>query len=212
MVEVPYTAEYNVFAVDTQHYKQPECIINTCVVEKVKSNVIPDSPDMCDNEIQTDHNVVECDDERVTLANLILNLKRNIDENKMIQKKLKKANALLTQELKECKSTLAETSRTLGESNSIQDSFLVALQNKLPSGRLSVPAVLIPGCPALPCKVSSLVAVETLHLGLIKPSSFFVGHVQLPSSILQESACPHSQHSNVPLKSILLDIMSDLLL
>ncbi|GJX11650.1 hypothetical protein Tco_0201509 [Tanacetum coccineum] len=81
MVEVPYTAEYNVFAVDTQHSEQPECIINTCVVEK-------------------------------------------------IQKQLKKANASLTQELKECKSTLAKTSRTLGESNSIQDSCLVALQNK----------------------------------------------------------------------------------
>ncbi|GJV42904.1 retrovirus-related pol polyprotein from transposon TNT 1-94 [Tanacetum coccineum] len=40
------------------------------------------------------------------------------------------ANASLTQELKECKSTLAETSRTLGESNSIRDSCLVALQNK----------------------------------------------------------------------------------
>ncbi|GKE28366.1 hypothetical protein Tco_1443750 [Tanacetum coccineum] len=84
IVEVPYTAEYNVFAVDTQHSEQPECIINTCVVEKVDSNVIPDSPDMCDNEIQTDHNAVECDDERVALANLIANLKRDIDENKMI--------------------------------------------------------------------------------------------------------------------------------
>ncbi|GJZ88655.1 hypothetical protein Tco_0660437 [Tanacetum coccineum] len=116
MVEVPYTAEYNVFVVDTQHYEQPECIINTCVVEKVDSNVIPDSPDMCDNEIQTDQNAVECDDERVALANLIANLKLDIDENKKIQKQLKKANASLTQELKECKSTLAETSRTLGES------------------------------------------------------------------------------------------------
>ncbi|GJY89066.1 hypothetical protein Tco_0503694 [Tanacetum coccineum] len=67
-----------------------------------------------------------------------------------------------------------------------------------PSGRLHVPAVLIPGCPALPCKVSSLMAVETLHLGLVKPNSFFVGHVQLPSSILQESSFPYSQHSNVP--------------
>ncbi|GKC38060.1 hypothetical protein Tco_1050444 [Tanacetum coccineum] len=67
----------------------------------VDSNVIPDSPDICDNEIQTDHNA-----------------------------KLKKANVSLTQELKECKSTLAKTSRTLGESNSIQDSCLVALQNK----------------------------------------------------------------------------------
>ncbi|GJX05944.1 hypothetical protein Tco_0193876 [Tanacetum coccineum] len=130
MVEVSYTAQYNVFVVDTQHSKQPECIINTCVVEKVDSNVIPDSLNMCDNEIQTDQNVVECDDERDALANLIANLKLDIDENKKIQKQLKKANASLTQELKECKSTLAETSRTLGESNSIRDSCLVALQNK----------------------------------------------------------------------------------
>ncbi|GJU88395.1 hypothetical protein Tco_1300818, partial [Tanacetum coccineum] len=43
----------------------------------------------------------------------------------------KKANATLTQELTECKSILAETSRTLrGEYNSILDSCLVALQNK----------------------------------------------------------------------------------
>ncbi|GKA28621.1 hypothetical protein Tco_0714866 [Tanacetum coccineum] len=96
MVEVPYTAEYNVFAIDTQHSEQPECIINTCVVEKADSNVTPDSPDMCDNEIQTDHNAVECDDERVALANLIANLKLDIDENKMIQNQLKKANASLT--------------------------------------------------------------------------------------------------------------------
>ncbi|GKA33930.1 retrovirus-related pol polyprotein from transposon TNT 1-94 [Tanacetum coccineum] len=41
----------------------------------------------------------------------------DVDENKKIQKQLKKANATLTQELTECKSILAETSRTLGESN-----------------------------------------------------------------------------------------------
>ncbi|GKA46644.1 hypothetical protein Tco_0739527 [Tanacetum coccineum] len=85
---------------------------------------------MCDNDIQNDQNAVECDDERVALANLISNLKLDVDENKKIQKQLKKANASLTQELKECKSTLAETSRTLGESNSIWDSCLVSLQNK----------------------------------------------------------------------------------
>ncbi|GJY83789.1 reverse transcriptase domain-containing protein [Tanacetum coccineum] len=130
MVEVPYTSKYNVFAVDIQHSEQPECIINTCVVEKADSNVTLDSPDMCDNEIQTGHNAVECDDERVALANLIANLKLDIDENKMIPKQLKKANTSLTQEFKECKSTLAETSRTLRESNSIRDSCLVALKNK----------------------------------------------------------------------------------
>ncbi|GKE20990.1 hypothetical protein Tco_1432502 [Tanacetum coccineum] len=130
MVEVPYTAEYNVFAVDTQCSKQPECIINTCVVEKVDSNVIPDSPDMCENDIQTDHNAVECDDKCVVLANLIANLKLDVDENKKIQKQLKKVNTSLAHELKECKSILVETSRTLEESNSIRDSCLIAFQNK----------------------------------------------------------------------------------
>ncbi|GJY55956.1 hypothetical protein Tco_0455071 [Tanacetum coccineum] len=43
------------------------------------------------------------EDERVTLANLIANLKLDIDENKTIQKQLRKANATLTYELKECK-------------------------------------------------------------------------------------------------------------
>ncbi|GJY02757.1 hypothetical protein Tco_0360909 [Tanacetum coccineum] len=127
MVEEPCTAEYNVFVVDTQHYEQSECIINTWVVEKVDSNVIPDSPDMCDNDIQNDQNAIECEDERVAIANLIANLKLDIDENKKIQNQLKKANASLTQELTECKSILAETSRTLGESNSVRDSRLVAL-------------------------------------------------------------------------------------
>nr|GFA34998.1 hypothetical protein [Tanacetum cinerariifolium] len=61
---------------------------------------------------------------------------------------------------------------------------------------LPVPAVLIPGCPTLPCKVTSLMAVETLHLGLVKLNSSFVVHVQLPSSILQESSCPHSKAIN----------------
>ncbi|GJW33251.1 retrovirus-related pol polyprotein from transposon TNT 1-94 [Tanacetum coccineum] len=79
---------------------------------------------------QNDQNVVECDDECVALANLIANLKLDVDKNKKIQKQLKKENASLTQELTECKSIITETSRTLGESNSIQDSCLVALQNK----------------------------------------------------------------------------------
>ncbi|GKF03596.1 hypothetical protein Tco_0030519 [Tanacetum coccineum] len=96
-------------------------------IVEVNSNVIPNSLDICDNDIQTDQNA---EDERAALANLIANLKLDIDENKKIQKQLKKANTSLTQELKECKSTLEETSRTLEESNSIQDSCLVALQNK----------------------------------------------------------------------------------
>ncbi|GKF43820.1 hypothetical protein Tco_0130372 [Tanacetum coccineum] len=90
MAEVPYTAKYNVFAVDTQHSEQPESINNTCVVEKVDSNVIPDSPDMYDNEIQTDQNA---EDERFALPNLIANLTLDTEENKKILKQLKKENA-----------------------------------------------------------------------------------------------------------------------
>ncbi|GJS80389.1 retrovirus-related pol polyprotein from transposon TNT 1-94, partial [Tanacetum coccineum] len=69
--KVQYDVEYNVFANARQHFEQPESVNNTCVVEKVDSNVIPDSPDMCNNDIQTGQNAVECDDERAALANLI---------------------------------------------------------------------------------------------------------------------------------------------
>ncbi|GKC48018.1 retrovirus-related pol polyprotein from transposon TNT 1-94 [Tanacetum coccineum] len=120
-------AEYNVFANVRQHSEQSEFTSNTCLVEKDDSNVTLDSPDMCDNDIQTEQNA---EDERAALANLIENLKFDVDENKKIQKQLKKANTSLAHELKECKTILAETSKTLGESNSIRDSCLVALQNK----------------------------------------------------------------------------------
>nr|GFD54801.1 hypothetical protein [Tanacetum cinerariifolium] len=91
------------------------------------SNVILDSPDMCDDVIQNNQNDVESDDEHVALANLIANLKLYVYENKKIQKQLKKSNTTLAQELKECKTILAESSKTLGESNSVRDSCLVAL-------------------------------------------------------------------------------------
>nr|GEV82029.1 hypothetical protein [Tanacetum cinerariifolium] len=121
---------YNVFANELQHSEQSESISNTCLVETDDSNIILDSPDMCEDDIQNDQKDVESDDERVALANLIANLKLDVDENKKIQKQLKKANTTLAQELKEYKTILAETSKSLGESNSVRDSFLVALQNK----------------------------------------------------------------------------------
>nr|GEZ07225.1 hypothetical protein [Tanacetum cinerariifolium] len=74
--------------------------------------------------------VEQSDDEYVALANLIANLKLDVDENKKIQKQLKKANTTLTQELKECNVILAKTSKSLGESISVRDSCLVALQSK----------------------------------------------------------------------------------
>ncbi|GJX65809.1 hypothetical protein Tco_0300152 [Tanacetum coccineum] len=132
IVEHELEAHYSYMAKiqERQYSEQPESISNTCVVEKVDSNVIPDLLDMCDSDIRTDQNDVECDDEHVALANLIANLKLDVDENKKIQNQLKKANTSLPHELKECKSILAKTSRTMGVSNSIRDSCLIALQNK----------------------------------------------------------------------------------
>nr|GEX03104.1 putative RNA-directed DNA polymerase [Tanacetum cinerariifolium] len=48
----------------------------------------------------------------------------------MLKAMIKKANTTLAQELKECKTIHAKTSKTPGESNSVRDSCLVALQNK----------------------------------------------------------------------------------
>nr|GEX43935.1 hypothetical protein [Tanacetum cinerariifolium] len=127
---VQNNAEYNVFANGLQHSEQSKSVSNTCLVETDDSNVILDSPDMCDDDIQNEQNDVESDDERVALANLITNLKLDVDENKKIQKQLKKANTTLAQELKECKAILAETSKSLRESISVRDSCLVALQTK----------------------------------------------------------------------------------
>nr|GFD10865.1 hypothetical protein [Tanacetum cinerariifolium] len=64
---------------------------------------------------ENEQNDVKSDDERVALANL----KLDVDENKKIQKQLMKSNTTLAQELKECKTILAKTSKTMGESNSV---------------------------------------------------------------------------------------------
>nr|GEW44133.1 hypothetical protein [Tanacetum cinerariifolium] len=124
--QIQNDAGYNVFANHLQHFEQSKSVSNTCLVEMDNSNVIPDSPNMCEDDIQNEQNDVESDDERVALANLNL----NVDENKKIQKQLKKANTTLAQELKKCKTILAETSKSLRESISVRDSYLVALQTK----------------------------------------------------------------------------------
>ncbi|GKB80065.1 hypothetical protein Tco_0946960, partial [Tanacetum coccineum] len=72
--------------------------------QKDDSNVIPDSSNICTNDNQVD-----------------------TEENKTVLKQLKKGNASLTQELKECKTNLDETSRALGEATSSRDSCLIAL-------------------------------------------------------------------------------------
>nr|GEZ51187.1 retrovirus-related Pol polyprotein from transposon TNT 1-94 [Tanacetum cinerariifolium] len=63
--KVQNNIRYNVFVDELQHSEQSESISNTCLVETDDSNVILDSPDMCDDDIQNDQNNVESDDELV---------------------------------------------------------------------------------------------------------------------------------------------------
>ncbi|GJR78955.1 retrovirus-related pol polyprotein from transposon TNT 1-94 [Tanacetum coccineum] len=128
--QVQNNDENNVFANERRHSEQPESINDTYVLEKDDSNVTPDSSNICNNDNQVDQNAAECVDERAALANLIANLTLDTEENKTILKQLKKANASLTQELKECRTNLDETGRALGEATSCRDSCLIALQNK----------------------------------------------------------------------------------
>nr|GEW96294.1 hypothetical protein [Tanacetum cinerariifolium] len=63
--QVQNEAGYNVFANHLQHYEQSEFVSNTCLVETDDSNVTPDSPDMCKDDIQNEQNDVHSDDEQV---------------------------------------------------------------------------------------------------------------------------------------------------
>ncbi|GJT86198.1 retrovirus-related pol polyprotein from transposon TNT 1-94 [Tanacetum coccineum] len=101
--------ESNVYDNVRRHSEQPESINDTYVLEKDDSNVTPDSSNICTNDNQVDQNAAECVDGEA---------------------QLKKANASLTQELKECKTNLDESSRALGEATSSRDSSLIALQTK----------------------------------------------------------------------------------
>nr|GEV74467.1 retrovirus-related Pol polyprotein from transposon TNT 1-94 [Tanacetum cinerariifolium] len=128
---VPLQAEQYDWLADTdEEINEQELEAHYSYMEKIQEVPTADSGTNSEPLKQNDQNDVESDDERVALANLIANLKLNVDENKKIQKQLKKENTTLAQELKECKTILAETSNALGESISVRDSCLVALQTK----------------------------------------------------------------------------------
>nr|GEV50962.1 hypothetical protein [Tanacetum cinerariifolium] len=63
----------------------------------------------CGNESWNDLDADDHEDECVVLANLIRNLKLDIDENIKIQKQLRKANATFTHEMNECKYALEKS-------------------------------------------------------------------------------------------------------
>nr|GEV99464.1 hypothetical protein [Tanacetum cinerariifolium] len=108
---VPLQAEQYDWLADTdEEVDKQELEAHYSYMTKIKKVPNADSGTDLEPVEQNEQNDVESDDERVALANL----KLNVDENKNIQKQLKKANTTLAQELKECKAILAETSKSLG--------------------------------------------------------------------------------------------------
>nr|GEW84845.1 hypothetical protein [Tanacetum cinerariifolium] len=128
---VPLQAEQYDWLADTdEEFDEQELEAHYSYMAKIQEVPTADSGIDYEPLEQNGQNDVESDDERVALANLIANLKLDVDENKKIQKQIKKANTTLAQELKEYKTILAKTSKTLEESNSVRYSCLVSLQNK----------------------------------------------------------------------------------
>nr|GEZ93394.1 hypothetical protein [Tanacetum cinerariifolium] len=124
---VPLQAEQYDWLADTdEEVDEQELEAHYSYMEKIQKVPTADSGTDSEPVEQNDQNDVESDDEHVALANL----KLDVDENKKIQKQLKKANTTLAQELKECKAILAETTKSLRESISVRDSCLIALQTK----------------------------------------------------------------------------------
>nr|GEX54615.1 hypothetical protein [Tanacetum cinerariifolium] len=77
---------YNVFANELQHSEQSKSISNTCIVETDDSNVISNSPDMCEDDIQNDQNDVESDDERTEFEKYKAFNDRTVDYDKLERK------------------------------------------------------------------------------------------------------------------------------
>ncbi|GJW37138.1 retrovirus-related pol polyprotein from transposon TNT 1-94 [Tanacetum coccineum] len=88
---VQYDTDDNMFANDIQHFEQSEYISNICAVETGDSNVTPDSPNMCDNDIQDDQNDVDTEFERYKAFN-----DRTVDYDKL-ERKLNETLGLLAQ-------------------------------------------------------------------------------------------------------------------
>nr|GEX56909.1 retrovirus-related Pol polyprotein from transposon TNT 1-94 [Tanacetum cinerariifolium] len=107
---VPLQAEqYDWLAYTDEEVDEQELEAHYSYMSKIQEVPTADSGTNLEPVEQNDQNDVKSNIEHVALANLIDNLKLNVDENKKIQKQLKKANTTLAQELKECKTILEET-------------------------------------------------------------------------------------------------------
>ncbi|GJY93405.1 retrovirus-related pol polyprotein from transposon TNT 1-94, partial [Tanacetum coccineum] len=97
---------YNMFANDKEHPKQPESINDTYLEEQSDTNITIDSLDMSTNGEIVDQDDDDLARERDLLASLIDKLKYEIDDNKKANNELSKTNQLKFKDLKKFQAEL----------------------------------------------------------------------------------------------------------
>ncbi|GKF93975.1 hypothetical protein Tco_0283675 [Tanacetum coccineum] len=90
--------DYNVFAMEQEHPKQPESVNDTYLVEQGDTNTTPDSSDLSNNGREADHDD-DITKERGFLASLIEQMKLEIDRSKKTNKSLESLNKSLREVL-----------------------------------------------------------------------------------------------------------------
>ncbi|GJX89156.1 hypothetical protein Tco_0341170 [Tanacetum coccineum] len=102
---------YNVFAIESEHPKQPKSVNDTYPVEQDEHNIIIDSIDMSYDREQDDQDDDGLAKERYLLASLIEKLKCEIDDSKNRNKFLESSNKTLVDKLKDLNKFQAELDR-----------------------------------------------------------------------------------------------------
>ncbi|GKC15528.1 hypothetical protein Tco_1012310 [Tanacetum coccineum] len=93
-LEQVHNDDYNVFAMEKEHLEQPESVNDTYLVKQGDSNTTHDSSNMSNDGGEADQDDAK-EKERVLLASLIENMKREIDERKRMNKSLDASNKIL---------------------------------------------------------------------------------------------------------------------
>ncbi|GJV42622.1 retrovirus-related pol polyprotein from transposon TNT 1-94 [Tanacetum coccineum] len=109
---------YNVFAIENEHPKQPQSVIDAYLEEQGDTNITFDSLDMCyDRKHNDQDDTDELAQERDLLASLIEKLKCEIDDNKNRNKFLESSNKALVDKLKGEIEDFKTMSKSLESSN-----------------------------------------------------------------------------------------------
>nr|GEW08847.1 hypothetical protein [Tanacetum cinerariifolium] len=171
--------KYDWLADTDEEIDEQELEAHYSYMEKIQEVPTADTDTDSEPVEKNDQNDVESDDERVALANLIANLKLDVNENKKIQKQLKKANTTLSQELKIAKLFLRklaefEKYKTFNDRTNDYDKLKRKLNETL--GQLTKKDIEIK--EGLKTKAYEILVVKEKHDELIKHSLLTKSHYE----------------------------------